>query len=54
MIKINAVEMVRKIRDKQFEEIKNKTPQELKRYFEKKSRWAFSGATKSALASSKN
>ena len=34
MEKINAVEMVRKIRDKQYEETKN-MPQELLKYFKK-------------------
>ncbi|MGB7569664.1 MAG: hypothetical protein WBM07_17500 [Chitinivibrionales bacterium] len=35
MEKINAVEMVRKIRDKQYEETKNMPRQELLKYFKK-------------------
>lgn len=42
MNNINAVKMVRNIRDKQYEEIKGKTHEEIIRFFKKNSAWAFS------------
>jgi hypothetical protein len=41
MNNINAVKMVRNIRDKQYEETKGKTHDEIKKYYNKNSEWAF-------------
>ena len=41
MNNINAVKMVRNIRDKQYEETKGKTHEEIKKYYNKNSEWAF-------------
>ena len=41
MNNINAVKMVRNIRDKQYEETKWKTHEEIKKYYNKNSEWAF-------------
>jgi len=40
MNKINAVSMVRKIRDRQYEETKNLRGDELKKYYSEKAKWA--------------
>ncbi|MDD5673849.1 MAG: hypothetical protein PHC61_06790 [Chitinivibrionales bacterium] len=40
MKKINAVLMVREIRDKQYEETKNLKGEELKKYYSGKAQWA--------------
>jgi hypothetical protein len=39
MMKINAVSMVREIRDKQFEEIKDLKGDALKKYYAEKAKW---------------
>jgi hypothetical protein len=39
MKKINAVSMVREIRDKQYEETKNLKGNELKKYYSEKAKW---------------
>jgi hypothetical protein len=44
MKQIKAVEMVREIRDRIYEETKNLKGDALKRYYSEKSKWAFSGA----------
>jgi hypothetical protein len=41
MNNIDAVKMVRNIRDKQYEETKGRTKEEIKKYFRKNSEWAF-------------
>jgi|WetSurMetagenome_2_1015567.scaffolds.fasta_scaffold588885_1 hypothetical protein len=41
MNNINTIKMVRGIRDKQYEETKGKTKEEIKQYFKKNSEWAF-------------
>jgi hypothetical protein len=46
MNNIKAVQMVRDIRDKQYEETKGKTKEEIKQYFKKNSEWAFSSEKK--------
>lgn len=38
--------MVRDIRDKQYEETKGKTNEEIKKYYKKNSEWAFTTAKK--------
>jgi len=43
---IKAVQMVRDIRDKQYEETKGKTKEEIKHFFKKNSKWAFSSEKK--------
>ncbi len=50
---INAVKMVRDIRDKQFEETKNKTNEELIRYVKEKAKWAYVGTGKQRMTSIK-
>jgi len=39
MKKINAVSMVREIRDRQYEETKNLKGDELKKYYSEKAKW---------------
>jgi hypothetical protein len=39
MRKISAVSMVREIRDRQYEEIKNLKGEELKKYYSDKAKW---------------
>jgi len=49
MNNINAVKMVRDIRDKQYEETKGKSKEEIKQYFKKNSEWAFRTEKKKQL-----
>jgi hypothetical protein len=49
MNNIIAVKMVRNIRDKQYEETKGKSHEEIKKYFNKNSEWAFSIKQKKQL-----
>jgi hypothetical protein len=51
MGKIDAVRMVREIRDRQYAETRGKTRKELQRYYKEKAGWAFAkAAEKSAMA----
>jgi len=47
MKNIEAVKMVREIRDQQQEELKNKSSQEQRQYFDEKAGWAFEALRKS-------
>ncbi len=47
MKNIEAVKMVREIRDQQQEELKNKSSQEQRQYFDEKAGWAFGALRKS-------
>jgi hypothetical protein len=46
MNNINAVKMVRDIRDKMSKELKGKTGEEINEYYKKHSEWAFKKETK--------
>jgi len=41
MSKIDAVRMVREIRDRQYAETKGKTRREVEKYYKEKAKWAF-------------
>lgn len=46
MNNLDAVKMIREIRDEQHEELKNKNAEERRRYFDENSSWAFEGLQK--------
>ncbi len=43
---IDSVKMVREIREKQYEEVKNMSNEEKRRYYAQKASWAFKGLQK--------
>jgi len=46
MNNLDAVKMIREIRDEQYEELKNKNAEERRRYFDENANWAFEGLQK--------
>ena len=53
MKKIDAVRMVRDIRDKQHAETAGKTPEQVREYYRQKSLWAFENQPQKSATSKK-
>ena len=46
MSNIDAVKFMRDIRDRQFKETRNKSPEEIRNYFKEKARWIYTPSEK--------